>query len=219
MAAQKQARYATAVALTRTANGVKEDLAAAMRAGLPGASPYTLKGQYVRPATKARLEAIVGMKDIKPSRGTSPATLVREHFTGGRRGNKPMEVALRSAGALPSGWMVVPAAGMPLDAYGNPRKAAVVEVLGSLRRGVAVVGRRAVKAYFIARPGDRRTAHLAPGVYRRTNNRAIQPVFLFIPPAAYRKRIDLAHIARRVVDRDFARHFDTAYRQALATAR
>jgi len=139
---QKQARYAAAVALTRTAGNVKESLARKMREALPGASPYTLKSQFIRPAKPQNLSAIVGVKDIKPSRGSAPAMLVREHFTGGLRGHKPMEVAMAALGALPNGWHVVPGPGIKLDRYGNPTKTAVSEILGALRRGVNVVGRR-----------------------------------------------------------------------------
>lgn len=223
-AGAKQARYATAVALTRTAKDVQADLQSAMKSALPGASPYTLRGQFVQPATRDKLAARVGMKDQKPSRGTAPATLVREHFSGGARGNKPMEVAMSARGVLPRGWHVVPGPGMPLDAYGNPRRAAVAEVLGALRSGVAIHGRRGktavVKGYFVVPPGGTgRAAHLAPGIWRRVNNRAISPVFLFISGTSYRKRLDLDAIARKVVATRFDQHFAAAYRQALATAR
>ncbi len=224
---QKQARYAAAVALTRTAKHVQVELAARLKSSLPGAGPYTttVKAQYVKPATVANLAARVGMKDQKPSRGTSPAMLVKEHFTGGRRGHKPMEVAMRAAGVLPAGWIVVPGAAMPIDRFGNPTRAAVAEIQGALKRGVAVVGRRGkttvAKAYFVVTPGgSSRAAHLAPGIWRRINNRAIAPVFLFVSAgAAYRQRIDLRRIAEGVASRRFAAEFSNAYRQALATAR
>jgi len=223
IAASKQARYAAAVALTRTAGVVKDDLARKMREVLPGASPYSLKSQYIRPAKPQNLTAVVGIKDIKPGRGVAPATLVREHFTGGLRGHKPMEVAMAAMGALPNGWHVVPGPGIKLDRYGNPSKAAVAEILGALRRRVNVVGRRGkttvTKGYFVVTQGAPRAAHLAPGIWRRVNNRAITPMFLFVDRAAYRKRIDLPALARKAAREDFPRLFDAAYRQALATAR
>jgi hypothetical protein len=223
-AGAKQARYAAAVALTRTAKDVQTGLQSAMQTALPGASPYTLRGQFVQPATRDKLTARVGMKDKKPSRGTAPATLVREHFTGGARGYKPMEVAMAARGALPRGWHVVPGPAMPLDAYGNPKRAAVAEVLGALRTGVAIHGRRGktavIKGYFVVPPGAAsRTGHLAPGIWRRVNRRAISPVFLFISGTSYRKRLDLEAIADKVVRVNFDRHFAAAYRQAMATAR
>lgn len=222
---QKQARYAAAVALTKTAKRVGTQLAAQMKSALPDAGPYTTteRAQFLTRATPATLAATVGLKDKKPARGTSPAMLAKEHFTGGRRGNKPMEVAMRAAGVLPAGWTVVPGAAMKLDRFGNPNRQVVAEVLGALKRGVAVVGRRGkttvAKSFFVVAAGGLRTAHLAPGIWQRINNRAIAPVFLFVSAAAYRRRIDLPRIARAVVDKEFPAEFDKAYRQALATAR
>lgn len=222
----KQARFAAAVALTRTAKQVGAKLDSEMKSALPGAGPYTTteRAQFVKPATTANLEATVGLKDKKPARGTSPAMLTKEHFTGGRRGNKPMEVAMRAAGVLPDGWIVIPGAGMKLDRFGNPPRQAVAEVLGAIKRNVAVVGRRGkttvAKSYFVVPPGGSpRADHLAPGIWRRINNRAISPVFLFVSAASYPRRIDLPKIARAVVNKVFANEFAKAYRQALATAR
>jgi hypothetical protein len=225
--AGKQARFAAAVALTRTGQKVATDLRAAMTTALPGASPYSLKSQFSTRATPAKMESIVGIKDKKPSGGTAPAMLLKEHFGGGARGNKPMEKALRSIIGLRSDWQVVPGAGMPLDRhYGNPKRAAVAEVLGALRSGMKVHSgrgkRMAALGYFVALPGDVRTAHLAPGVYRRIErggSSALIPVFLFIQRATYRKVLDLPRLAQRVVDRDFQAIFATEYENALATAR
>lgn len=225
-AGQKQARYSAAVALTRTAKDLERKLADDMRSAFSSASPYTLRSQYVSPATRDKLRAEVGIKDKAPARGTAPAKLVREHFIGGQRGSKPMEVALRARGALPAGHIVVPGAGMKLDRYGNPSKAAVTEILGALKSGIAVYagrGKRAAAVVYFVAPvgGNRRTAHLAPGIYKRTqrgSDSAIQPMLLFVKAAPYRRVIFLDRIAR-TAQPTFSRHFDAALAQAMATAR
>jgi hypothetical protein len=221
---EKQVRFATAVALTRTAQDVRAELAKAMRAALSDASPYTLKAQYVESAKPANLQAKVGVNDRKPGRGTAPALLVREHFTGGSRGYKPMEMAMRAMKVLPDGYRVVPGPAMKLDRYGNPTKRAVSELLGALKRGVAVVGRRGkstvTKGWFVAPVGGSpRTRHLAPGIWQRVNRESISPAFLFVKSASYRRRIDLPRMARSVAGKRFPAHFDAAFRQAMATAR
>lgn len=225
---RRQLPFAAAKALTLTAKRVEKRLQDEMRGALTSATPYTLKSQYVKPATKRDLVAEVGIKDRKPARGTAPAVLLKEHFTGGARGNKPMEVALRARRALPPGYVVVPGAGMPLDAYGNPKRAAVAEVLGALKAGINVYSKRGKRmstvGYFVVPIGsaDPRTRHLEPGIYRRVtaaDGRAAIPVFLFVQRADYRKRIDLPRLARETVAREFDGIFADALRGALQTAR
>jgi hypothetical protein len=219
----KQVKFAAAVALTKTAQDVRAELARDMAAKLPGASPYSLKSQFVAAAKRDNLQATVGIKDKKPARGTAPAMLLKEHFAGGLRGNKPMEKAMSALSALPDGWIAVPGAGLKLDRYGNPNRKQVDEVLGALRSGMAVHGGRGKRAYtsayFVAQPDAPRARHLAPGIYRRTNNRAITPVFLFVQRAAYRKVIDLPGMGKRIVASRFNAHFAAALQNALATAR
>jgi hypothetical protein len=224
--ANKQARFAAAVALTRTGQRVAAELRTEMARVLPGASPYSAKSQFSTRATPAKMESIVGIKDKKPAGGTAPSMLLKEHFGGGERGNKPMEKALHSILGLGARWLVIPGAGMPVDRYGNPKRAAVAEVLGALKSGQRVYrgrGKRmAALAYFVAAPGNTRTAHLSPGIYRRIERggtSSLIPVFLFIQRATYRKVLDLPRIARRVVDSEFESIFATEYEKALATAR
>lgn len=225
--AGKQAKFAAAVALTKTAGKIRDELQAEMARDLTSASPYSLKSQFISPAKPAKLEAIVGIKNFKPSRGVAPATLLKEHFDGGVRGSKPMEVAMRALGALPDGYRVVPAGGMKLDRYGNPNKAMVAEVLGGLRSGMRVFSGRGKRAaefgYFVA-PVQRtaRSRNLTPGIYRRvarSGSKAIVPVFLFIRAPGYRKLFDLPALGRRVVERDFNSIFNAAFTAALRTAR
>lgn len=216
---KKQIPFATALALTRTGKLVEKSLQAEM-AGKLDASPYTKRSTFSTSANKYNLEAIVGLKDKKPAGGTPPAVLLKEHFGGGMRGNKPMEKAIASLGAMPAGWRVVPGAGMPLDAYGNPRRNAVREVIQSLRTKMQLYkgrGKRvALVGYFVIPVGG--ASHLQPGIYSR-KGRDISPMFLYIKSASYRKRFDLPVLANRVAAKEFGKQFDAALASALATAR
>src|SRR5574343_1810326 len=98
-----QVPFAAARAITQTAKSVEKKLQADMASAFKSASPYVKRATFATVATKANLSAIVGIKDQKPSGGTAPAVLLKEHFSGGQRSNKPFEKALMSMGAMPQG--------------------------------------------------------------------------------------------------------------------
>lgn len=215
---KKQIPFATAKALTDTAKLVEADLKREMLAEFDNPSPFTRNSTFKTSATTAKQEAVIGIKD-KGMRVT-PATLLKEHFSGGRRGGKPMERALMAMGALPSGWRAVPGEGLRLDAYGNPRRNQVREILGSLKSKTNVYQGRGKKmalvGYFLVPIGSE--SRLTPGIYWRSG-RSIKPMFIFVKQAAYRKVIDLPGIATKVVARSFDQQFGAALDRALATAR
>lgn len=214
----KQVRFAASVALTRTAKEVQKQMVKDMQGTFDRPSPYTLKGTFTTTATKAKLESIVGLKD-KGMR-VPPAVLLKEFFSGGVRGGKPMEKALAGLGVLPTGWRAVPGAGMPLDAYGNPKRAVVREVLGSLKSRLKTYkgrGKRmALVGYFVIPVGS--SSHLHPGVYWQSGKN-IKPMFVFVQQAGYRKFFDLPRTAAEVVNREFTKQFTIAFNQAMATAK
>lgn len=216
---RRQIPFATALALTRTAKLVEKSLQQELASKLD-ASPYTKRSTFSTSATKTNLRAIVGIKDKKPAGGTAPAVLLKEHFGGGMRGNKPMEKAIALLGLLPSGWRIVPGAGMPLDAYGNPKRNAVRELIGALRSRIQVYQGRGKRmglvGYFVVQVGSQ--SHLDPGIYWR-KGRALRPMFLFVQSASYSKRFDLPAMGRRVVDEQFASQFSAAFSQAISSAR
>lgn len=217
----KQVTFAAVKALTKTAKSVEKRFQSDMVGAFKSASPYVKRSTFSTSATKANLTAMVGLKDRKPSGGTAPAVLLKEHFTGGLRGNKPFEKAIASLGAMPSGYRAVPGNGMKLDAYGNPSRKDIGEMLGSLRIKMQVFkgrGKRAMLVgYFIVPVGAR--SHLSPGIYNRMANSAIKVMFLFVQRAAYRKVMDIERIAQEVVAREFQPNFDAAFAEAIRTAK
>ncbi len=222
--AKEQAPFATAVAITRTAKHVDAELRATLGSVFDNPTSYIVRSTFSTSAKKTDLNATIGVRD-QATRGASPAQYVRESFTGKSRGLKPYEVALQASGALPSGMRAVPGAGLKLDRFGNPDRKQITEILGALRRRIAVFsgrGKRVTRiAYFVRNPGDARpqARHLEPGVWRRIERDAVVPVFLFVKEAAYSKVIDLPAIAGRVVSIRFADEFGKALAGAVRTAR
>lgn len=218
---RRQIPFATARALTLTAKAVEARVQRDMAEAFVSPSPYVKRATFATSATKTNLTAIVGLKDAKPAGGTAPAVLLKEHFTGGLRGNKPFEKAIAALGVIPRGFRAVPGAGVKLDAYGNPSRKEIGEMLGVLRTRIQVFKKRGKRmdlvGYFVIPVGAR--SHLEPGIYKRVARGVIKPMFLFVPRAAYRKVIDLARSAREVVARDFNRNFASAFAEAMRTAR
>lgn len=222
----EQAAFAVAKTLTQSAQSAQKQIARQLAIALPGASPYSLNSAFFASASKTKLTAVAGIKDKKPARGTAPAVLLKEHFSGTQRGNKPMEKVFMSIGILPQGWRVVPGSGMPRDRYGNPKASAVGEIIGALKTGFSVYAgkgkRMSRQGYFVA-PINRntKTLHLAPGIYQRIgsgSSSVIKPMFLFVQVARYRKVIDLDVIAKKVMA-EFGADFAVNYADALRTAR
>lgn len=219
----KQMKFAAAVAMTKTAKDIEARLKGEMAGAFESASPYTARSTFSTAARKERLEAVIGIKDKAPARGTSPATILKEHFapgTGTQRGNKPFEKALMALGVLPNGWRVVIGNAMPRDAYGNPKRAAVTEILGAMKSRMQVAKGRGKKmqlvGYFAIQPGS--GSRLEPGIWWRSG-RSIKPMLIFVPAASYAQRVDLDKIGRETAQKAFDKHFDAALADAIRTAR
>lgn len=226
-AIEKQIPFAAAKTLTAIGKRVKVELESELTSRFNKPTPYIRNSPFSTVATKANIETIVGIRD-KASRGASPAQYAKEHFGGGSRGQKPFEVLLHRMGVVPGGWKAIPAAGMKLDANGNPNRAQLKEIFGVLRTGVGVISgrgkRQSRQAYFVVRPGNtlRRSAHLQPGVWRRIEHGSkstIIPVLLFVSSASYRDAINLRQVAARVIARDFNSIFASELVKAVGTAR
>lgn len=224
---REQIPFATSLALNRTAEAVQAELRAELGRLLDKPKPYTTRGTFIARSNKRQLVATIGLID-RPSRGNrGPAQYLAAELAGGPRKATAWERALRKAGALPDGWRAVPGEAARLDPYGNLHPRLLAEIFGTLRTGIRIAagrGKRAsLQTYFVARPGDRATAHLAPGIYRRIEKAgqgsSIRPVVRFVGRTTYRRLFDLERIARRVVPREFPRQFEAAAAQAMATAR
>lgn len=218
---RNQLPFATASAITKTAKSVEQKLQDDMSSVFKSASPYVKRSTFSTYANKRELTSTVGLKDIKPSNGTAPSLLLKEHFTGGLRGRKPFEKAIEMLGDLPHGYRAIPGAGIKLDQYGNPNRKEIGEMLGALRTQMQVFkgrGKRMVmQGYFVVKVGE--NSHLHPGIYRRLGRAAIKPMFIFVHAASYRKVIDFERSAHDVIDKEFQPNFDAVFVQAMETSR
>lgn len=226
----KQAAFAASRALNTTAFAINDQLKKDMASTFAGgATAYTLRAFKIAKSDKVSLTASVNLRTDTPDGGTQYAKALGHLFTGGQRRYKKLEGWLSGRRLLPSGFMVVPGAGMPLDGYGNMRRGTLSEMLGVLgtqrtnlrvyRRTGAGKAQKAV-GYFVILPGDK--GRKQPGVYKRIETGAtstIMPMLLFVDPKSYRKFVDLDKVGNDVVGKTFQAAFDMELAKALANAK
>lgn len=230
----KQAQFAAAVALTRTAQKVKDAQLREMKDVFDNPTPYTMSSLYLRPATKAKLEAVVWLKDFA-AKATPAATYLLPQIQGGERRMKRFERALQSVGALPSGYRVVPGDVAKVDSFGNIDRGQIVQILSYFkafpeagykanmtdkRKSQLAKGSKTRQGfiYFVGRPGGR----LPLGIWQRiqfARGSAIKPVMIFVPTVAYKAIFDFQFVAKTVIEREFEREYRLALEQAMRTAR
>lgn len=232
--AAKQIKFATAVALTRTAQKVKEAQEREMRDVFDRPTPYTMSSLYMSPATKAKLTAVVWLKDFA-AKATPASKYLLPQIVGGTRKPKRFERALQAIGALPPGHRVVPGSGAKLDAFGNISPAQIVQILSYFkafpeagykanmtdkRRTKLARGSKKAQgfSYFVGRPGDR----LPLGVWQRVRfarGTAIKPVMIFVPTTTYQAIFDFQYVAKTVISREFDKQFQRAFDEAMTSYR
>jgi hypothetical protein len=231
---EKQATFATAVALTRTARDIQVAIRDEMQQVFDRPTRFTLNSLFLRPATKVRLEARVWVKDSE-----RPSHYIKPEIEGGARPQKRFEELLRQRGILAPDERIVPGQGAKLDAFGNMGRGQIVQILSQLRafnlagssqnatNSKRSRAKRAKVSYFYAVKGKvmdfgqnkGRVQHLRSGIYARTEDGRIVPVMVFVKSTNYKKRLRFFEVGRRVFDRNFERNFEVEYRKALATAK
>jgi len=232
--ANEQIPFATALALTRTAQFAQGKLKDELRRAFDRPTPYTLNATFVQPATKQRLWALVKLKD-EAVKGNPAVRFLIHQIRGGGRTVKGFEKLLQRAGVMPEGWFAVPASGAPLDQYGNVRGGTINRILSQLQASRDPLTRETTAAkakrnrtrtagrYFVAYPGSVRTSHLAPGIYERLSafgGSGVRPVFLYVQRAPrYRRRLRFLEVTDQAARMRFPIEFALAARQAIRTAR
>lgn len=189
---RKQVPFAMARALTDTARDIADDWPEIMERGLDRPTPFTKKGSYVRPASKSRLVAEVGLK---------------------RRQNEYLRLQLTGGERRPKGRALVVPAGMKLNKYGNMARGAVGKASGRPDTFVVSSGdvrTRHLKPGIYQRPKSRR---------RKASPASPKMLVSFKARAQYRRRLYLRGPAERVVRRNLPVHFGRRFRAAMATAK
>jgi hypothetical protein len=240
-----QVAYATMLALNRTGDTIKAELAWEMNRVFDKPTPWVLNSVRVNYATKSRLIASIGYhykaKD-NSEMGDASRSMIEPHVYGGPRHYKAMEIRLFRAGILPEGWNVVPGAAANLDAFGNMSQGQITQILNVLQtymelgynkadsKTIARLAKGNKKkgvygfTYWINPPPanqSQTSKHLQPGVYQRVYSgfgSALKPVLIFVKRAAYKARLDFWGISKRAAERDMVNNFKEALDMATKTA-
>lgn len=206
-----QIPFATAKALTRTAQAVQRAMPAALEQALDKPTPFTTRGIFISPARKNNLQAVVGFKDRQ-------AAYMVYQIEGGARA--PAKRALRLPGEV------------TLDAYGNLPKDTIKRLVDAAKAGKygAVVKKRLGIGDRRKGAGDldlfygqpRGFPDLPVGIWRRLPGKPgkLVPVIVFPRAVAkYRPRFRFHALVERVVRDAFPREFASAFTDAMRTAR
>lgn len=190
--------FASAVALTRTANKVKDAQYSLMAQRLDRPTRFTLNSLMTKPATKTKLEATVQTKEgfgsVPAGRYLSPLV------EGGQRREKASEKRLGSY------W--TPARDAPLDASGNVRGSTINKVLSQLKlradtqqnasNSKRSKSKRASEAYFISN-----------GIVFQRKGKAKPSPFLILVKKVptYRKMLPWYETAQEVINQTLPAEF------------
>ena len=228
--AEKQVRFATALALTRTAYRVSAAEGAGVKQAFDRPTPATQRAFQVDKATRDNLTATVSIK--QRTSGLPADEYLHANMVGGNRAMKRSEIMLQAAGILPPGMQTVPGAGAKLDAYGNMSRGQINQILSyfqtygittlnSGRMNMTAAKRAkmsARRAYFVVPVADR-TVKLFPGIWQQDGPRNIKPVLLFVKPGVYKAIFAFEDIGAKEVQAAFNDEFETAMADAMRTAK
>ena len=214
---EKQTRFATAVALTKTAKLVQQSIPAALDATFDRPTPFTKNGTYLRPARRDELVAEVGFKTKQSQylqRQAESGT-----YTPGEAGIRlPGNIQLDSFGNIPRGLI----AKLKAAAENGQLSAAIARRLGA--EGNRRKGAKPLQLFFGV-PQGKGWEDAPLGIWRRIPGAnggpgKLVPVIVFEDtPAKYEKRLDMEDIARPTVEKNFERVLLEEIRKALATAK
>lgn len=239
----KQAQFAAAVALTRTAKHAQSAWREQFRQHFDRPTPFVMKSIFVQPAKPQNLSAGCFLKTRDFGQATQAASdYLDHHFSGGARTAKQLERRMRAEHFLEPNEFLVPGIGARLDKYGNISRGQLTQMASQLRLRISGVDTAPTKSRRSRRnvaragrmfwsfgrgsfgPGTFSTAHggrpqnLPKGAWVEKAGK-LQPVVLAVVRPLYRKRFDLVGLAGRTVKQHFKPEFDRALRAALASAR
>lgn len=233
--ANDQVPFATARALTKTAQLAQEAEVKEMRDVFDRPTPYALGSTFIRPATKRDLTAYVWLKS-DTSKGTPADKFLYSEIKGGSRVQKRFEVALQAVGAMPPGYRAVPGNAAKIDGFGNMDRGQIVQILSYFkafpeagyranitdkRRAKLARGTKAKAGfeYFVGQPGDGR---LPLGIYQRFrfgHGSSIKPILIFVDGALYHAIFDFGYVAASTTAKVFPNQLRESFAIALSTRR
>lgn len=218
---KKQVPFASALALTKVGQLVKDAEYAQMKKAFDRPTNFTLNSLFLRRATKKSQEAVVWLRDWAP-KGTPANKYLGPQIYSGSRSLKGFERLLNAKGVLPDGYYAIPSRKARKDAHGNLNKGLLNQILsysGAQRDGAQNTKqgkKRQTKAKFMllderdGKPG---------GIWAITSDQRIYPVLIFVRAPSYKRRFDFYRVAARTYRQHMAYEFDKALAQAMRTAR
>ena len=232
----KQVQFAAAVALTRTAQDVQREVPGELSRALDKPTPFTQRGTFVVPARRDRLESKVQFKDRQARyMALQIAGGIYRPGAGGIR--LPGNVQLNSFGNIPRGLvkrLKAAAADGSLTTALSRRLVREIDsdsdAGGLAYKRLNLHGNRRKRAaplqLFYGQPTGKRWKDAPVGIWRRVppatpgGKGKLIPVIVFEKkPAIYRARFDFAGLAQTTARRRFTPNFQTAFQNALATAK
>lgn len=241
---REQLPFAAVLALTNTAQDVKQALVAEMSAVFDRPTRATLNALYVQPATRDKFEARVFIKDGQSEnakgnlvgqegvwgKGRAANTWLTPQVYGGARSQTGVEKRLSRSGALGAGQYVVPGRSLRLDAYGNVGQGQLNKILSGagLLSGPgydanATDSKRSRakgnKRYFVIRKGSRPIGIAERLGYSKGSRNNIRMALAFVRAPSYQKRFDFFGVAERTARDQLPIRFELALARAIATRR
>jgi len=232
---KKQIPFASALAVTRTAQDVRTDLYSNMLKIFDAPVSYTVpknikepknKGSlYLIPADKKKkkIEAEVFVKNVSFGKGTPALNYLAPHIEGGARKTKGSEKGMRGKGVLSGGKYITPSTRsphghIPLNKFGNVTKGNMNKVLSGLHsiRGLGSNWESRQKGAYFAMP--KKGGGAVSGIWQRKGKK-LKKLFNVVDTPTYKKRFHFYRIAEASADKHFRRNFEKSLSHALATAR
>lgn len=202
----EQVPFATAVALTRTAQDAANELNTVVPRYIDRPTPFTQKSFTQSRATKRDLRAVVFVKDIQ-------AKYLRYQILGGNRA--PDKIANK----LPST--------INLNEFGNIPRGEIAKLIALAKAGKRLTKARGKRLGISNKLdlfyGDPAGTGMPPGIFKRVVNgdrNILIPLVVFLKkPAHYKPIFPMREIVQRVVQQKFAINFKIAFADAIKTAR
>jgi hypothetical protein len=211
--AREQLPFAAALALTRTAQAVKQAEVNAMRTSFASVNRFTLMGIYLEKATKATLRSIVGIKGKQ-------AQWLGTEILGGQR-DYALEKFLRSVNLPPRGMYAVPGPEARLVG-GKVSLSWLQQVISQLTPAKGAIAQKRIRNRTLSSTGffvlTERTGRLPPGIYAR-NARHLLPLIFFVSRAQYRAKYDFYGVGKATAERVWPSMMRAAAIQAMESAR
>jgi hypothetical protein len=229
---RRQAPFAIALGLTRTAKDIQGNTIKRMRRIFDRPTRFTLNAFRVVPARKNKHIALVGWRLFGgSSSGSGSESYLGPQEVGGSRRPKRFEIRLRRAGVMRQDEFAVPARGVRLNRFGNIPGSRIVQILSQLQalsgpgsdgnetvRSRKRAGKSRVRYFAVTSKANRQTA-LPPGVYERRANGKVRGVLMFVRRPVYRAVLGFYDGANKTARARLPINMRRAFEKAIKTAR